>query len=78
VLSKGITTSLINTQAIIVSCAIIHNICIDLHDELPNDILQEGYDIENIVEANLPNLIGVTRGRQERDRLIRDHFGNLE
>ncbi|XP_022175254.1 putative nuclease HARBI1 [Myzus persicae] len=78
VLSKGITTSLINTQAIIVSCAIIHNICIDLHDELPNDILQEGYDIENIAEDNLPNLIEVTRGRQERDRLVRDHFGNLE
>lgn len=77
-MSKGITTSLINAQAIIVSCAIIHNICIDLHDELPNDILQEGYDIENIAEDNLPNLIEVTRGRQERDRLVRDHFGNLE
>ncbi|KAF0746439.1 putative nuclease HARBI1, partial [Aphis craccivora] len=48
VLSKGITTSLINTQAIIVACVIIHNICIDLHDGLPNDILLEGYDIENI------------------------------
>lgn len=59
--------------------SIIHNICIDQHDVLPNDIQQEDYNIHNnIVEDNLLNLAGVTRGRQERDRLIRDHFGNLE
>jgi len=80
VLSKGITASLVNTQAIIVACAVIHNICIDMHDDLPNDPFQhEGYDNVDIAEDNHQNenVIGVVRGRQERDILIRDHFANL-
>lgn len=39
-LNKGITAILVNTQAIIVACAVIHNICIDIHDDLPNDTFQ--------------------------------------
>lgn len=41
VLSKGITVNLSNTQAIIVACAVMHNICIDMHDEVPNDLCEE-------------------------------------
>lgn len=75
-LSKGITVNLRNTQAIIVACAVIHNICIDMHDELPNDLCEYPYD-ENVRDNHLHNLAENTRGRQERDRLIRDHFANL-
>lgn len=73
------TIDLINTQAIIVACAVLHNICIDMHDELPNDdLLYEDYDNDNanIAEDNLLNMTSV--GRQVRDGLIRDHFANLE
>lgn len=57
------------------ACAVLHNICIDMNDELP----PEDYDNENndIAVDNLSNLPIVTRGRQERDCLIRDYFGNL-
>ena len=57
-LSKDITASLVNTQAIIVACAVIHNICIDMHDDLPNDAFQhEGYDNVDIAEENDFNVI---------------------
>lgn len=78
-LSKGITANLINIQAIIVACAVLHNICIDMSDILPEEEDLEDYDDidENIVLNDFPHLIVVNRGRQERDRLIRDHFANL-
>lgn len=75
-LSKGITVNLKNTQAIIVACAIMHNICIDRHDELPNDLCED-INNENVREDYLFNLAGNTRGRQERDRLVRDYFDDL-
>jgi len=81
VLSKGITVNLKKTQAIIVACAIMRNICLDMHDELPNDELPNDLcndnNEENVREDNLFNLAGNTRGRQETDRLITDHFANL-
>lgn len=75
-LSKGITVNLKNTQAIIVACAIMHNICIDRHDELPNDLCED-INNENVREDYFFNLAGNTRGRQERDRLVRDYFDDL-
>ena len=47
-----------------------------MHDEVPNDFCEDNYD-EN-VEENFFNLPGNTRGRQERDRVIRDYFANLQ
>ncbi|CAI6354417.1 unnamed protein product [Macrosiphum euphorbiae] len=76
VLSKGLTVNLNNTQAIIVACAVLHNICVDMHDELPDDELMENNFINDVNENHIDNLVG-TRGRQERDRLINDHFANL-
>ncbi|XP_026819015.1 uncharacterized protein LOC113557647 [Rhopalosiphum maidis] len=76
VLSKGITVNLSNTQAIIVMCAVMQNICIDMHDEVPNDLCEDNND-ENIREGNFFDLPENTRGRQERDQGIRDHFVNL-
>lgn len=52
-----------------------------MHDELPNDRLHEDNNndhVDIIAEDNFPNLTGALRGRQERDRLIKDHFANLE
>lgn len=40
-------------------CAIIHNICIDLHDELPNEALNEDFENIHAAEDNHPNLIGL-------------------
>lgn len=77
VLSKGITVNLSNIQAIIVACAVMHNICIDMHDDIPNDLCEDNYD-GNVREENFFDLPGNTRGRQERDRVIRDHFANLQ
>jgi len=50
-----------------------------MHNELPEDTLHKGYynDNTNITQDNLPNLLGVTRGRQEIYNLIRVHFTNL-
>lgn len=79
VLSKGLTVDLNNTQAIIIACAILHNICVDMHDELPDDEPMVN-DINNDVNPrgnHIVNLPG-TRGRQERDRLVNDHFANLQ
>jgi len=76
VLSKGITVNLNNTQAIIVACAVMHNIYIDMH-EVPNDLCEENND-EHVREENFFDLPGNTKGRQERDQVIRDHFANLQ
>lgn len=60
-------------------CTFIRNIIINMHNELPEDTLHKGYynDNTNITQDNLPNLLGVTRGRQEIYNLIRVHFTNL-
>lgn len=50
-----------------------------MHDEIPDDKLMENNfinDVYDINENHIGNLVG-TRGRQERDRLINDHFANL-
>ncbi|KAL4083616.1 hypothetical protein QTP88_028932 [Uroleucon formosanum] len=73
--SKGLTVNLNNTQAIIVACAVLHNICVDMHDELPDDELMENNFINDVNENHIGNLVG-TRGRQEIDRLINDHFAH--
>ncbi|VVC31957.1 Hypothetical protein CINCED_3A004389 [Cinara cedri] len=39
VLSKGITANIINTQVIIVACGVIYNICINIHNKIPNGAL---------------------------------------
>jgi len=66
VLSKGITVNLKDTQALIVACAVIHNICIDMHDELPNGLCED-INNANVRENNFFNLAGNTRGRQEKE-----------
>lgn len=78
VLSKGLTVDLKNTQAIIVACAVLHNVCIEMHDELPDDepMEENNIDVNLRVDDHIVNLAG-TRGRQERDRLVNDHFANL-
>ncbi|KAF0703332.1 putative nuclease HARBI1 [Aphis craccivora] len=80
VLSKGLTVDLKNTQAIIVACAVLHNVCIEMHDILPDDELMEENNRNNDVnhrDDHNVNLAG-TRGRQQRDRLVNDHFANLQ
>jgi len=47
----------------------MHNICIYIHDELPNGLCEDTND-ENVREDNLLNLAGNTRVRQKRDLLI--------
>lgn len=76
-LNKGIIDNLSNTLAILVACAVMHNICIDVHDEVPNDLCEDNYD-ENVREENFFDFPENTRRRQERDRVIRDHFANLQ
>lgn len=49
VLSKGLTVDLKNTQAIIVACAVLHNVCIEMHDKLPDDELMEENNRNNDV-----------------------------
>lgn len=71
-----ITVNLKDTQAIIVTCAVLHNISIDMHREMPNDLCEDPND-ENVRDYYLFNLEENIRGRQERDLLIRDHFANL-
>jgi len=78
VLSKGLTVDLKNTQAIIVACAVLHNVCIEMHAELPDyePMEENNIDVNLRVDNHIVNLAGL-RGRQERDRLVSDHFGNL-
>lgn len=80
VLSKGLTVDLKNTQAIIVACAVLHNVRIEMHDTLPDDELMEENNRNNDVnhrDDHNVNLAG-TRGRHGRDRLVNDHFANLQ
>lgn len=49
-----------------------------MNDILPDDGVPENYDNVNVEVDDLPNANGVNSGRQERDRVIRDHFANLE
>lgn len=79
VLSKGITVNLMNTQAVIVACAVLHNISIDMKDELSNDFLiEDNNDSDTNVEEDNLNLRDNTRSRQERNWLIMNYFANLE
>jgi hypothetical protein len=79
VLCKGLTVQLINAQAIIVACAVPHNICIDMHDNIPNDWPSEDNANDNMGENNPLNCKRTTnRGRQARSGLIEDHFANLQ
>jgi len=51
-----------------------------MRDEVPDDEPTEENNINNDVnlrEDHIVNLAG-TRGRQERDRLVNDHFANLQ
>lgn len=69
-----------NTQAIIVACAVLHNVCIEMHDTLPDDELMEENNRNNDVnhrDDHNVNLTG-TRVNKERDRLVNDHFANLQ
>lgn len=56
VLSKGLTVDLNNTQAIIVACAVLHNICVDMHDELPDDEPMEN-NINNDVNLSEDHIV---------------------
>ena len=75
-LSKGITVDVGNVQAIIVACAVLHNICCDRRDVFPNEAHQN-MDDDIAVENAEPNGQSL-RGRQERERVIEEHFSNLQ
>lgn len=77
-LSKRIAHDLHNTQVIIVACAVLHNICIDMEDNLPNDNNNDDDDDNNNKGGNVEeDLTNVSTERQERDTLIKDHFADL-
>lgn len=62
-----------------VACAVLYNICVNMHNEVPDDELMENNinNDFNLREDHIVNFSG-TRGRQKRDRLISDHFANLQ
>lgn len=63
----------ISTEILFVTCVILHNITIDVHDEIPND--GYGVDRDNDVEKDHnSNKAEVTRGSEERSKLINDYF----
>lgn len=58
-LSKETTVDLTNIRAMIVACAIFHNICINRHKKNPNNLPNEhGYD-EHVEVYHDLNMIAV-------------------
>lgn len=70
VLSTGLRISLERVEAVIVACAVLHNICIDAHDALPPDpvIPQDGNRARRVGDTAVPTV---------RDILVRGYFTNL-
>lgn len=82
VLALGIRLKLDAVEAIIVACAVLHNIAIDANDAVPTTTEIEGFEAMLAATEMPPENIGEEGGRSSsigtaRDILVRNYFANL-
>ncbi|KAJ8911003.1 hypothetical protein NQ315_011268 [Exocentrus adspersus] len=75
ILRLGMRLKLDTIRAVIVATAVLHNLAIDMGEEIPNDWLDDLAD-ENIAEPENRNVEN-NDGRQIKNLLIHEHFSRL-
>lgn len=76
ILSEGIRLGVETAMTVIVATAVLHNIAIDMNEDIPQHWnIYDNVD-ENVI-ANIPNVDENNSGRQFRQLLINEHFSHL-
>lgn len=85
ILATGLRVALDRVEAIIIACAVLHNICIDARDNLP-PVEMEGFDEamlrlhdveQNFVETEDTQTARTGKPASARDLLVQRHFQHL-
>eukprot|EP00102_Acyrthosiphon_pisum_P023339 XP_016660549.1 PREDICTED: uncharacterized protein LOC107883951 isoform X2 [Acyrthosiphon pisum] len=79
VLSLGLRLQLKTVQAIIVATAVLHNICREMKEDLPNDnfeLTEPHNETEDIIEVEY-NDDGRDQDSTMRDMLLNNYFARL-
>lgn len=75
ILKYGLRLQLETTMNVIIATAVLHNIAIEMHEEIPEDWPENDEHNDDIQE--LPDNIRNFQGRLVRQHLINEYFANL-